>query len=88
MSDKDETKPAEGMTTPSVETNREVGQTPDQFYGAERPDEAPVPKGHATKGMTILGHTEASRLEDTVAVQEADRKFAEKQAEKQAAKES
>ena len=92
MSDKDETpkeeKVPEGMTSTSegVQTNEVVNQTPDQFYGGEgqeRRDEAEAPKSHATKGMTHLGWTEASRLEDTAEQQERDRKDAEKRSSKE-----
>ena len=94
MSDKDtkgeapEEKVPEGMTSTAsgVDTNEVVTQTPDQFYGGEgfeRPDQAEAPKNHATKGMTYLGWTEASRLENTAEQQERDRKDAEKRAAKE-----
>lgn len=81
----EEPKVPEGMTSTSegVQTNEVVTQTPDQFYGgegSERRDQAEAPKGHATKGMTQLGWTEASRLEDTAEQQERDRKDAERRA--------
>jgi hypothetical protein len=92
----DETKDApKGFesTASGVETNEVVGskedlpkQTPDQFYDpaveAEKNAVAP-PKNHATKGMTSLGWSEASRIENTAAQQEADRKAAEKAAAKE-----
>jgi len=87
--------PAEGMTTPAPTSNTVVNpetgeaakieeQTPDQFYDGVDPeaDKAP-PKDHATKGMSTLGYTEASRIEDTAAAQEDERKAAEKAAAKE-----
>ena len=61
-------------------------QTPDQFWNPERElaDRAKdPPKNHATKGMTSLGFTEASRLENTAEQQERDRKAAEKAAKRE-----
>lgn len=92
MTDKDETAKDTASTGEGASNNRaindtpeKVGQTPDQFYGGDdtRPDQAPAPKGHATKGMTPLGWSEASRLEDTAAQQERDRKDAEKRTAKE-----
>lgn len=54
------------------------GQTPDQFFTGDRRDDGPVPKNHATKGMTSLGTVEASRIENTEAQLEADRKASER----------
>lgn len=84
---KQTTSTGEGASNNKVinDTPEKVGQTPDQFYGGEgteRRDQAEAPKGHATKGMTSLGWTEASRLEGTAALQESDRKAAEKLADK------
>ena len=72
-------------STPVGEPEPE-GQTPDQFFDpAKEAEKAAVdpPKNHATKGMTRLGWSEASRLEDTAAQQERDRKEAEKAAAKE-----
>lgn len=86
--------PAEGMaeqpTASNTVVNPQTGeapeikeQTPDQFYsGAPDEDEKDPPKDHATKGMTSLGYLEASRIENTAAVQEEERKAAEKAAAK------
>ncbi|HEX5016510.1 MAG TPA: hypothetical protein VFX15_02865 [Actinomycetes bacterium] len=78
-------------TAEGAETNEPLGsdqerpkQTPDQFFdpSRDRPDAAEAPKSHATKGMTSLGYTEASRLENTAEQQERDRKAAERLATK------
>jgi hypothetical protein len=63
MTDKDEN-----------EVKNEAEEAPPKPTIPPRPDEAPAPKGHATKGMTRLGYTEASRIENTTAQQEAERK--------------
>lgn len=77
---------AEGAATnePLGSEQERPKQTPDQFFDGERdrPDQAEAPKNHATKGMTTLGWTEASRLENTAEDQERDRKAAEKLAAK------
>jgi len=82
-------------TKEGTESNTPVGdpdrpqQTPDQFFN---PDEerakadADVPASHATKGMTSLGYTEASRIEGTSAFQEKERRAAERAAAKAARK--
>lgn len=72
--DKDTESTASGTAT------NEVVQTPDQFFDgeAERPELQASPANHATKGMTTLGYTEAHRLEDTAAIQDAEREAAEK----------
>jgi hypothetical protein len=87
--------PAEGMVTPGPTANTVINpetglatelqeQTPDQFYDGTDPDaDKPPPKDHATKGMVSLGYTEASRIEDTAAAQEEERKAAEKAASKE-----
>lgn len=86
MSDKD-TKgfvSTDEGTQSSTEVGKDEpeGQTPDQFFtGAPDPDEKVDPK-HATKGMTNLGYTEASRIEGTAAKQLAEQKAAEKAAAK------
>lgn len=57
-----------------------VEQTPDQFYdpAAEQAKaNEDVDPAHATVGMTTLGYTEASRIENTTAFQEAEREAAE-----------
>lgn len=79
---------AQGASTnkPVNIAQEDVHQTPDQFFDparelAER--EKDPPKNHATKGMTTLGWTEASRLENTADQQERDRKVAEKLAAKE-----
>lgn len=100
MADKpDEPEVPKGFTSTAVgaatnepvtgEQYRPGKQTPDQFFNGDemRPENFEAPKNHATKGMTSLGYSEASRLEDTAAQQEADRKAAEKAAAKAAAKE-
>ena len=79
-------------TVEGTESNTPVGepdapqqQTPDQFFNPdkERADaDASVPANHATKGMTRLGYTEASRIEGTAALQEQERDEAEKAAAK------
>jgi hypothetical protein len=86
--------PAEGMTEQPTSSNTVINpqtgeapviqpQTPDQFIGGEpEEDEKPVDPKHATKGMTSLGYTEASRIENTAAIQEEERKAAEKAAAK------
>lgn len=75
---KDSTSTAEGTKTNEVLG----GQTPDQFFDGEalRPENFDAPKSHATKGMTSLGYTEASRIDDTAKAQEVERKAAEKAA--------
>lgn len=83
-----EPEPEKGFTSTAsgVETNEVVTQTPDQFFDPSREQAArdvPPPKNHATKGMTSLGWTEASRLENTAEQQERDRKAAEKLAAKE-----
>ena len=87
MAEKENDAP-KGMTSTAegVQTNHEVGkQTDDQFFHGdrERPEDKPAPASHATKGMTSLGYTEASRIEDTAKFQEAERKAAEKAAAKE-----
>lgn len=91
MSDDREEKVPEGMvsTDAGTDTNTVVGdagdrekQTPDQFFTGEREDDGKVDKAHATRGMTILGYTEASRLENTAEQQERERKAAERRAAK------
>lgn len=85
-------------TTEGTTSNTVVGaegssteQTPDQFYDpaveAAKAAEADVDPKHATKGMTKLGYTEASRIEGTAALQEQEQKEAEKAAAKAAKKE-
>ncbi len=70
-------------TKSGTESNKVV-QDPDEFFdGGERPEDQPVPKGHATKGMTVLGYTEASRIEDTATALEAEQKAAEKASAKE-----
>jgi hypothetical protein len=48
-------------------------QTPDQFYTGEPDPDAEVDPAHATEGMTTLGYSEASRIENTTAAQEEER---------------
>lgn len=86
-------KVPDGMvsTAEGASTNRVVGddskpekQTADQFFTGERTEEdEKVPANHATKGMTVLGWTEASRLENTAEEQERERKAAERRAKKE-----
>ena len=83
-------------TTEGTESNTPVGepdappqQTPDQFFNPDderAKADADVPANHATKGMTSLGYTEASRIEGTAALQEQERDEAEKAAAKAAKK--
>jgi hypothetical protein len=61
-------------------------QTPDQFYTGEPEEDEKVDPKHATEGMTTLGYSEASRIEDTAAAQEAEREAYEKEAAKAAKK--
>lgn len=64
-SDKDKTE-STVSTEKGTETN-EVIQKPEDFFDPQRElDERNVdpPKNHATKGMTELGYTEASRVRD------------------------
>lgn len=61
-----------------AEGSEPEGQTPDQFFTGDRRDDGPVPKNHATKGMTSLGTVEASRIENTTEQFEAERKAAER----------
>lgn len=78
---------AEGASTnePINAEQERPKQTPDQFFDPAREledrEKAP-PKSHATRGMTSLGWTEASRIEDTAKQQEADRKAAERARER------
>jgi hypothetical protein len=78
MADKDETASTEEGTesnevvNPESEkpTKTEHAQSPSEFFNPD--DELAAravdpPKNHATKGMTTLGHTEASRVQDEVA---------------------
>ncbi len=93
MADDEKTPKGFESTDSGADSNTEVGsedklpkQTPDQFFDPAREQEArdaAPPKNHATKGMTSLGYSEASRLENTVEQQEADRKAAEKAAAKE-----
>lgn len=72
-------------TDANTDSNKVVGaeeQTPDQFYTGEPPADEKVDPKHATEGMSSLGYTEASRLDNTAAQQEADRKAAERAASK------
>jgi len=82
-------------TQEGTESNTPVGepeapqQTPDQFYNPEverAKADAEVPANHATKGMTTLGYTEASRIENTAEFQEQERRAADKAAAKAARK--
>ena len=91
MSEDTTASTAEGATANTVvgSDDEPVKQTPDQFYdpAAEqaKADKDVDPK-HATKGMTKLGYTEASRIENSAEIQEAERKEAEKAAAKAAGK--
>ena len=83
-------KVPEGFTSTGVgaDTNEPVTgpqyrpgeQKPDQFFNgeAERPENQEAPKSHATKGMTRLGWSEASRIENTAKLQEQERREFEK----------
>ncbi len=54
-------------------------QTPDQFTTGPEPTEGQeAPASHATTGMTVLGFTEASRIEGHATAQEAERKARDK----------
>jgi hypothetical protein len=48
-------------------------QTADQFYTGEPDPDEKVDPAHATEGMSTLGYTEASRIENTAELQEAER---------------
>lgn len=82
------TSTAEGASTnkPINIAQEDVKQTPDQFFNPAVEDEkrnVDPPKNHATKGMTVLGYTEASRIEDTMEAEERERKRAAKALEKE-----
>lgn len=80
MADKDTVSTKEG-----TETNEVIGQKDDQFSGAsdERPEDQPSPASHATKGMTVLGYSEASRIEDSAIASEKERARFEKASSKE-----
>lgn len=91
MSDTETASTAEGTesNTPVGDPDARPEQTEDQFFDGDRErakaDEHTDPR-HATKGMTVLGYTEASRIEGTAALQEQERRAAEKAAERAARK--
>jgi len=57
-------------------------QTPEQFTPLAEPSEVDedVPASHATKGMTVLGYTEASRIEGSHDILEKERRAFERRA--------
>lgn len=82
------TSTAEGASTnkPVNVAQEDIRQTPDQFFNPAVEDEkrnVDPPKSHATKGMTVLGFTEASRIENTMEAEERERKRAAKALEKE-----
>lgn len=67
-------------TTSGTESNE---QTPDQFFTGEPAEDEDVPASHATKGMTVLGVTEASRIEDSAITLEKERRALERRIAKE-----
>jgi hypothetical protein len=70
------------VVNPSAPTGEPQPQTPDQFYGGGDNPPAPEPVEQTPDQFTKLGWTDAARIEDTAARNEADQAEAEKAAAK------